>query len=146
MRTDPKCCVLVFEIRAVLVAELLPELYGTCRASFNALAARYAVLFCNLGGIGASRKIRRVKQKRCAKSVAYLNIAVTYIKYLIFTVNVCNLVNKTVFFCLFKYFVYFFSCYVTSTFVSFNNIICHIAYSNTPAFRIIGTAFVICNS
>ena len=31
---------LIFEIRAVLVAELLTELYGTCRASFNALAAR----------------------------------------------------------------------------------------------------------
>ena len=76
---------LIFEIRAVLVAELLTELHGTCRASFNALAARYAVLCCNLGGIGASRKIRCVKQKRCTKSVAYLNIAAVSYTHLTIT-------------------------------------------------------------
>ena len=130
---------LIFEIRAALVAELLTELYGTCRASFNALAARYAVLFCNLGGIGASRKIRCVKQKRCAKSVAYLNIAVAYIKYLIFTVNVGYLVNLAVFFGKLEYFKCTFFCYVVCS-SGFNGVIRHIAELYAPIVKIVCAA------
>ena len=130
---------LIFEIRAVLMAELLTELYGTCGAGFNALAARYAVLLCNLGGIGAARKIRCVKQKRCAKSVAYLDIAVAYVKYLIFTVNVGYLVNIAVLFGELEYFKRTFFCYIMSS-SGFNGVIRHVAELYAPIVKIVCAA------
>ena len=54
----------IFDLGAVLAAELLTHLDGARRAGLNALAAGYALLLLDLCSIGAARKIGRIEQQR----------------------------------------------------------------------------------
>ena len=86
----------IFHLRAVLFAELLPELYRTGRAIFNAFAARNALIRLNLCRIGTAAHIRRIKQLRCSQRITDIYITVADTENLILAVDISNLMNEAV--------------------------------------------------
>ena len=112
---------------------------GSSWANFNASTASNTFFFINVSHKSRARQIRCVKQLRSSECIADIYVAVTNGKNLIFTVNVSNLMNKTVFLGLCTDIdnlvvgdVMAFSCFYA--------VISHISNGKTPIFWVVGAA------
>ena len=129
----------IFDLGAVLAAELLTHLYGARRAGLNALAAGHALVLLDLCGEGAARKIGGVEQHGGTQSVTNLDIAVADIKDFILAVDVCYLMDIAVLFCELKYFESALLGYVVGA-SGLNGIVRHVAELDAPVVDIVGAA------
>ena len=112
---------------------------GSSGANLYASTASNTFFFINVSHKSRTRQIRRIKQLRSSECIANIYVAVTNGKNLIFTVNVGNLMNKTVFLGLCTDIdnlivgnVVAFSCFYA--------VISHISNGKTPIFWIVSTA------
>ena len=132
----------VFYGLAVLGAELLTQLHGTGRTDLHALATGDAVVLFHSGHIGTTGQVGGVKELGGAQGVADIDVAVADGENFVLAVDVGDLMDKTVFLTLPENFQCFFPGDVAAALSGFHYIVGHIAYGNTPAFRIVGAAFV----
>ena len=88
---------------AIFFAKLLSKC-GSSRRAYLHTATAGNTLFCfNMRYICWTWHVRCIKKLWCTECITYVYIAVTYGKNLIFSVYICNLVNKTIILCFFKY-------------------------------------------
>ena len=129
----------IFDLGAVLAAELLTHLDGARRAGLNALAAGYALLLLNLCSIGAARKIGCIEQQRSTQSVADLDVAVADVKNLVLAVDVRYLMDIAVLLGKLEYLESALFGYVVRA-SGLNGVICHVAELDAPIVKIVGAA------
>lgn len=129
----------IFDLGAVLAAELLTHLDGARRAGLNALAAGYALLLLDLCSIGAARKIGCIEQQRSTQSIADLDVAVADVKNLVLAVDVGYLMDIAVLLGKLEYLESALFGYVVSA-SGLNGVIRHVAELDAPIVKIIGAA------
>ena len=129
----------IFDLGAVLAAELLTHLDGARRAGLNALAAGYALLLLDLCGVGAARKIGRIEQQRSTQSVADFDVAVADVENLVLAVDVGYLMNIAVLLGKFEYLESALFGYVVRA-SGLDSVVRHVAELDAPIVKIIGAA------
>ena len=132
----------ILDLLAVLGAKLLSQLHSTGGADLHTLAAGNAIVSFYSCYICASGKIRRVKQLRSTQRVAHIDVAVTDCKDLVSTVNIGDLMDKAVFLTLAEDFQCLFLGDITAALAGLYHLVGHVANGNTPAFGVVGAAFV----
>ena len=133
----------VFNFRTVFFTELLAKFYSAGWTSFNTAATSYTVFLIYFSYVSRARQVWSIEQERCTECVTNVHVTVTDSENLVFTVDVCNLVNKSVFFCSLENVHCFFTSDVLSALVCFYDIICHITNSDTPSVFYVSTTFII---
>ena len=133
----------ICNLTAFLIAKLLSKLYCTGRTTLHTFSAGDTFLFIHMGNVGWTWHIRSVKQLWSTQCITYIDITVTYGKNLVCPINICNLMYESVVFGLPEYIQRLFPWNVAAVLLCLNNIICHIAHSNAPSFRIVSTAFIV---
>ena len=123
------------------MTQLLSEFYRTRRAILHTPSASNALVFVHVRNVCATRHIWRIEQLAGTQRIAYIKIAVAYGKDFTFTVDIGNLVYKSVVFGTFQNIHCLFVGYV-NTFARFAAIVRHIPYADTPQIAIVGTALV----
>ena len=130
-------------LTALFITELLAQFYRASRAAFYTFAAGNTVCRLNFGYIGRTGHIRCIKQLGCTKRITDIDIAVTDGKNLVLTINISNLMHKTIILSLFKNLQSLFLSYIMAILLRFYNVICHITNRNAPALWIIATALIM---
>ena len=128
---------------SVFFTQLLSQLQRSSRAMLHTASARHTVLCGHMGYIRRAGHVRGIEQLRGAQCIAYIHVTITDRKDLILSIDIRDLVHKSVILCFFQDLIYFFSGDIASAFIGLNDVVCHIAHSDTPAFRIIGAAFIV---
>ena len=132
----------ILYLLAVLGAQFLTQLHSTGRADLHALAAGNAVVLFHPCHIGASGQVGGVEQLGGTQSIADIDVAVADGEDFVCTVNVGDLMDEAVFLALAEDFQSLFLGDVAATLTGFHHVISHVAHGNTPAFGVIGTAFI----
>ena len=126
---------------AVLGAEFLSQTYSSCRTVFHATAASHAVRRIHLRHVGTATHVGRVEQLGSTQRIADLYVAVADGEDFAFTVDIGDLVYKTMILCFFQDgHALIVGDEVTSA--RLRQIFCHIANADTPIVVIVGAAFI----
>ena len=133
----------ILDLAALTVAELLSQLNSACRAAFHTLTAGHTFCLLYFSHVSRTGHIRCIKQLRCTQCIADIYITVTDGKNFVRTVDVGDLVHKTVVLRCLKDLQCFLFRNIAAIFLCLHYIVCHITHSDTPAFRIISAAFIV---
>ena len=125
--------------RAVLGAQLLPQLDGARGAVFHTAAAGNAVFGFHLRHIGRTAHIGRIEQLAGAQGVADVDVAVADGKNFVLAVNVGDLVHKTVVLGAPQDLQHLVVSNIMALF-GLHQIIGHIAHADAPVLRVVGAA------
>ena len=125
--------------RAILLADLLAELHGSCRAGLDTEAAGNAVLRRDLCRIGRAGQVRRIEEHARAQGIADLHIAVADVEDLRLAVDVRDLVDEAVVLCLLDDLERLIGRDVVGT-VRLDRVVSHIADLDAPVFGVVSAA------
>ena len=133
----------VFHRAAVLLTELLTELYRARRTVLNASSAGDAVFGIHARDIGRAGHIRSIEELRCPERIADIDIAVADRKDLVLPVDIGRLVHKAVVLRPLHDLKGFLLRDITAALSGLDDIIRHIAHRDAPVRRIIPAALVV---
>ena len=133
----------ILDLAALTVAELLSQLNSACRAAFHTLTAGHTFCLLYFSHVSRTGHIWCIKQLRRTQRITDIDITVADSKNLVRTVDIGDLVYKTVVLSHFKDLQCFLFRNIASVFLGLHHIIRHISHSYAPTLRIIGTAFIM---
>ena len=138
-KRDPR----IFYFASLFVTQFLSQFYRTCRTEFHTFSTGHTVGFFYFRHVCGTGHIRCVKELGSTQRITDIDITVTDCKDLICTVDIGDLMHKSIILCCLQDLQSFPFIDISSVFLCLHNIVCHITDSDTPAFRIVRAALSV---